>query len=63
MSDFKPGDLVRLKHPENWPHTTRHHGYLWVVIRQIISGVDVKSVATGRSRAFKTQDLKGADDE
>ena len=63
MPDFKPGDVVRLKHPEIWPHTTRHHGYLWVVTHQNIPTVDVKSVATGRSRAFKAEDLKGADNE
>lgn len=63
MPDFKPGDVVRLRHPENWPHTTRHHGYLWVVTHQNISVVGVKSVANGRSQAFETRDLKGADDE
>jgi hypothetical protein len=65
MPDFKPGDVVRLKRPENWPYIGGNHGYLWVVYAAPSNapGVAARSVATGIRYAFSPADIEGADNE
>ena len=66
MPDFKPGDLVRLKHPERWRHTAEKDGYLWVIYGYSAGKTGLvwaTSVATGTAHHFDERHFEGADDE